>query len=47
VTPFEKKNGAGGTIEVESYGILAPPAGAVLSPPAKPTLPADVAPEAH
>ena len=25
VTPFEKKNGGGGTIAVEGYGILAPP----------------------
>jgi hypothetical protein len=37
VTPFEKKNGAGGTIAVESYGILAPPAGGVPMPPADAT----------
>ena len=33
VTPFEKKNGAGGTIAVEGYGILAPPAGGSPAPP--------------
>ncbi|MFA4948494.1 MAG: hypothetical protein WC674_08320 [Candidatus Krumholzibacteriia bacterium] len=33
VTPFEKKNGGGGTIAVEGYGILAAPAGAILAPP--------------
>ena len=32
VTPFEKKNGAGGTIAVEGYGILAPPEGANAAP---------------
>jgi hypothetical protein len=32
VTPFERKNGAGGTIAVEGYGILAPPEGANAAP---------------
>jgi hypothetical protein len=39
VTPFEKNVGTGGTIAVEGYGILAPPAGAILAPSAPPTPP--------
>ncbi|MCX5752098.1 MAG: hypothetical protein NTW97_00470 [Candidatus Krumholzibacteria bacterium] len=45
VTPFEKKNGAGGTIAVEGYGILASPARAILAPPASTAAPADATPE--
>ena len=33
VTPFEKQDGAGGTMSVEGYGILASPAGGMPSPP--------------
>jgi hypothetical protein len=42
-TPLEEKNGAGGTLTVESYGILAPPAAGMPAPPAG-AIPAPAAP---